>query len=396
MSDLDLMLTVTKENNAQLNKQLQALSAISSAQAESIKKSIDNINSKDDYLQNLQMAVSRRDSMNLAVLIELKAAMGSLGDEVHIRVQRGLVNVDFSDKLLFSSDSNSYVFGEKAKQAVGRLARVLNDHPEVSCIIEGNTDSVAYPQDILLDNWDLSVKRATAIVRSLQNDYNISPRRLTASGHSEFMTVAPNETPEGRAANRRIRAVIVPPTDQLLRLLERKKGQEDEEVPVVAAKHVQTAVAAPKDSAVAAPKDSAVVATPKDSAVVVTPKDSVVAVKDTAVARVDTVAVKQKDLGVVHVDSAALRVDTAAVHVDSVAIRVDSATVRVDTAAVHVDSVAIPKDSVAPRADTTKRDSTQNITSRSARTEPRVPASIPDPAPSPAAAIVPARATKFS
>ncbi|WP_431214010.1 OmpA/MotB family protein [Puia sp. P3] len=175
MSDQDLMLTVTQENNAQLKKQLQSLSAISSAQAESIKKSIDNINSKDDYLQTLQMAVSRRDSTNLAVLIELKAAMGSLGEDVHIRVLRGLVNVDFSDKLLFSSDSNSYVFGEKAKQAVGRLARVLNDHPEVSCIVEGNTDSIAYPQDILLDNWDLSVKRATAIVRSLQNDYNISP-----------------------------------------------------------------------------------------------------------------------------------------------------------------------------------------------------------------------------
>jgi len=327
MSDLDLMLTVTQENNAQLKKQLQALSAISSAQAESIKKSIDNINSKDDYLQTLQMAVSRRDSTNLAVLIELKAAMGSLGDDVHIKVQRGLVNVDFSDKLLFSSDSNSYTFGDKAKSAVGRLARVLNDHPEVNCIIEGNTDSIAYPQDILLDNWDLSVKRATAIVRALQNDYNISPRRLTASGHSEYMTVSPNETPEGRAANRRIRAVILPPTDQLLRLLEHKKGQEDEEVPNAAPPPTPIATAPTPTPVTASPVPAPVAAAPAKDSAAISP-------------RVDSSASPKKD----------------------------SILPRIDSAATHVDSVTSPKDSTLPRADTTKHDSTHSDTTKTTST----------------------------
>jgi len=361
MSDLDLMLTVTKENNGQLKKQLQALSAISSAQAESIKKSIDNINSKDDYLQTLQMAVSRRDSTNLAVLIELKSAMGSLGDDVHIKVQKGLVNVDFADKLLFSSDSNSYTFGDKAKQAVGRLARVLNDHPEVSCIIEGNTDSIAYPQDILLDNWDLSVKRATAIVRSLQNDYNISPRRLTASGHGEYMSISPNETPEGRAANRRIRAVIVPPTDQLLRLLEHKKGQEDEEVPNAAPPAPPVAPAPAKDSTVT--KDSAVAA------------------------HVDSSTTSHKDSTIT---TPVITTDTTAAHVDS------STTPHKDsTITTRSDTTIIPKDSVLPVIDTTKHDSTHTDTTTTAlatiRSSPNPtfpsPARIPNDIPTTAAIL---------
>ena len=398
MTDLDLMLNVTKDNNAQLKKQLQALSAISSAQAESIKKSIDNINSKDDYLQTLQMAVSRRDSINLAVLIELKAAMGSLGDDVHIKVQKGLVNVDFSDKVLFSSDSNSYTFGAKAKQAVGRLARVLNDHPEVTCIIEGNTDSIAYPQDILLDNWDLSVKRSTAIVRSLQNDYNISPRRLTASGHSEYMSVSPNETPEGRATNRRIRAVIVPPTDQLLRLLERKKGQEDEEVPnaaPVAAKPEPPAPPAAKDSVVSPRVDSSAASTPivkADTAASRAVSTTAPRVDSTAAPRADSTAASRADsTAAPHIDS------SATLHKDSTTttpvIKVDTTTTTKDTTTVRVDSTSAPKDSIIPRTDTTKRGSTRNDTAMLANpdTIPRLPAipSAPAGTPIPEATAIP-------
>src|SRR5207244_3011993 len=102
--------------------------------------------------------------------------------------------------LLFNSDSNSYTVGAKAKAVLGRIARALNDEPDIEIMVEGHTDSVAYPQDILLDNWDLSVKRATSLVRILQQDYNVSPVRMTAAGRSEYVTVAANDTPEGRAA----------------------------------------------------------------------------------------------------------------------------------------------------------------------------------------------------
>ena len=224
-NDMSLELTASKENNIQLRKQLQDISLISNAQAESIKKSLDNMGAKDSYLQDLQIALSHRDSVNLAVLMNLKATMGGFGDkDVSLKIEKGVVYADISDKLLFNSDSNSYTLTDKASAVLGRLARVLNDQPGVGFMVEGHTDSLAYPQGILLDNWDLSVKRATAIVRVLQNQYNVSPTRMTAAGRSEYVTISGNDTPEGRAANRRTRIIILPQPDPLLRLLERRQG----------------------------------------------------------------------------------------------------------------------------------------------------------------------------
>jgi chemotaxis protein MotB len=225
LNDQNMQLAATQENNSQLRKQLQALSALSSTQAESIKKSLDNIGSKDVFIQDIQSAVAHRDSVNLVVVLNLKATMGNYGEDVNIKLEKGVVNVDLSDKILFNSDSSTYTLTDKAKTVLGRLARVLNDQPDIEFMVEGHTDSIPYTQDILLDNWDLSVKRATAIVRMLQNEYRISPVRMTAAGRSEYVTVAANDTTEGRAANRRTRIVIFPQLDQLLRVLEHKHGQ---------------------------------------------------------------------------------------------------------------------------------------------------------------------------
>jgi chemotaxis protein MotB len=224
-NDVDGQLTASKENNTLLRKQLKDLSAISSSQAESIKKSLDNMGAKDSYIQDLRAAIMHRDSVNLVELMNLKAVLGNFGSQdVNIKVEKGAVYVDLSDSLLFSSDSNSYTLGPKAKGVLARIARALNDGPDVEIMVEGHTDSVAYPQDILADNWDLSVKRATSLVRILQQDYHVSPIHMTAAGRSEYITVAANDTPEGRAANRRTRIVISPQVDQLLRLLERRQG----------------------------------------------------------------------------------------------------------------------------------------------------------------------------
>jgi chemotaxis protein MotB len=223
--DLNLQLTATKDNITQLRQQLQTLSALSSSQAESIKKSLDNIGARDTYMQNLQSAITRRDSMNLAVLMDLKSFLGGLGDQnATIKAANGVVFVDLADSLLFSSDSNSntYTITTPGKKVLARLARVLNDLPDIKCMVEGNTDSVVNAEGVLLDGWDLSVKRATAIVRILQNDYNIAADRLTASGHGSALTIAPNDTPEGRAANRRTRIVFLPQTEQLEQALERR------------------------------------------------------------------------------------------------------------------------------------------------------------------------------
>jgi chemotaxis protein MotB len=224
-NDLNLQMNATKENNTQLRKQLRDLSALSSAQAESISKSFDNISAKDTYIRELRSAVAHRDSINLAVLLDLKATLGSLSEQgVSITSAKNVLYVDLSDKLLFNSDSNSYTLTDKAKTVLGRLARVLTEQPDIEFMVEGHTDSVSYPQGVLVDNWDLSVKRATSIVRTLQHDYNISPMRMTAAGRSEYMTVGANDTPEARAANRRTRIVILPQLDQLLQVLEHGQG----------------------------------------------------------------------------------------------------------------------------------------------------------------------------
>ena len=222
MTNLNGLLTATQENNTLLKKQLTDLSTLSSSQAESIKRSLDNIGAKDTYIQQLRAAVAHRDSVNLGVVLQLKAALGGYGEDVAIKIEKGVVSVDLAEKLLFNGDSNSYKIDDKAKQVIGRLARVLNDQPDVEFTVLAHTESVAHPQEVLVDDWDLSVKRATSVVRMLQTDFSVSPLRMTASGRSEYSGMAGMDTPEGRAANRRTRVVITPQLEPLLRLLERK------------------------------------------------------------------------------------------------------------------------------------------------------------------------------
>jgi chemotaxis protein MotB len=223
--EMSLQLTASNENVTLLRKQLGDLSTLSSAQAESIKKSLDNMGAKDEYIQQLRAALQHRDSVNLAVVLNLKAFLGGYGDQdVKINIGKGVVSVDLSDSLLFNGDSTSYTLNDKAKGVLGRLARALNEQPGVEFTVEGHTDSVSYQQGVLLDNWDLSVKRATSIVRVLQKEFNVTPQRITAAGRGEYMLAAPNDTPEGRAVNRRTRIVILPQMDQFLELLQRKQG----------------------------------------------------------------------------------------------------------------------------------------------------------------------------
>ena len=211
-----------KQNNTQALKQLQDLSVISSSQAESIKKSLDNIGAKDAYIQDLQASMARKDSLNMALVMNLKGAIGNLADEdINIKVDKGVVYIDISDKLLFTS--GSYVITERAKEVLGKVAKVLKNQPDIEFMVEGHTDNVKFAKGVLLDNWDLSVHRATSVVRILQNQYGLPPTHIAAAGRGEFLPVAPNDTPAGRAANRRTRIVILPQLDQFFKLLEPKK-----------------------------------------------------------------------------------------------------------------------------------------------------------------------------
>ncbi|CAN5902661.1 OmpA family protein [soil metagenome] len=209
-------------NNNQAVKQLENLSVISSSQAESIKKSLDNIGSKDAYIQNLQATLNKKDSLNMALVMNLKGAIGNLDDkDVNIKVDKGVVYIDISDKMLFKS--GSYDITDRAKEVLGKVALVLKNQPDIEFMVEGHTDNVAYKGNaVLQDNWDLSVKRATAVVRVLQNQYGLNPGKMAAAGRGEYKPVADNATAEGRSANRRTRIVILPQLDQFFKLLETK------------------------------------------------------------------------------------------------------------------------------------------------------------------------------
>jgi len=210
-----------KENNTQAIKQLQSLSVITSTQAESIKKSLDNIGVKDNYIMDLQKEMARKDSLNMALVINLKGAIGNMADEdINIKVDKGVIFIDISDKLLFKS--GSYEITPRAKEVLGKVALVLKNQPDLEFMVEGHTDNVPYKRPPLLDNWDLSVKRATAVVRVLQNEYGLPPVHITAAGRSEYAPVTTNDTNEGRALNRRTRIVILPQLDQFFKLLETK------------------------------------------------------------------------------------------------------------------------------------------------------------------------------
>ncbi|HRE62548.1 MAG TPA: OmpA family protein, partial [Ferruginibacter sp.] len=207
-----------KDNNNQTLKQLENLSVISSSQAESIKKSLENIGAKDNYIQSLQSEISRKDSLNMALVMNLKGAIGNLDDkDINIKVDKGVVYIDISDKMLFTS--GSYNITPRAKEVLGKVATVLKNQPDIEFMVEGHTDNVPYRGGgNLQDNWDLSVKRATTVVRMLQNDYGLNPAKMAAAGKSEYNPVSDNSTAEGRSANRRTRIVILPQLDQFFKL----------------------------------------------------------------------------------------------------------------------------------------------------------------------------------
>jgi len=222
IADLNKQIDFLKSNNTTVLRQLQDLSVVSSSQAESIKKSLDNIGAKDAYIQDLQTAMARKDSLNLALVMNLKGAVGNLEDQdINIKVDKGVVYIDISDKLLFKS--GKYEVTSQAKTVLGKVAAVLKNQPDIEFMVEGHTDNVPYRSGVLLDNWDLSVKRATAVVRILQKEYGLDPRKMAAAGRGEYFPLVDNSTAENKATNRRTRIVILPQLDQFFKLLEPRK-----------------------------------------------------------------------------------------------------------------------------------------------------------------------------
>jgi chemotaxis protein MotB len=224
VTDLNTQVTYLKQNNTQALQQLEDMSVISKQQAASIKQSMDNMGAKDSYIQTLQQQMARKDSLNMALMMNLKGVVGDLNDEdINIKIDKGIVIIDISDKMLFKS--GSYEVTDRANEVLGKVAKVLKNQSDIRFMVEGHTDNIPFRGNkILMDNWDLSVKRATSIVRLLQTQYGMEPEKMLAAGRSQYSPVSSNETDEGKAANRRTRIVILPELDQFFKLLEPQKS----------------------------------------------------------------------------------------------------------------------------------------------------------------------------
>ena len=208
-----------KKTNTNLLDRMADLSVISKTESESIKKSLEAINSQNQQIYDLNSTIRHKDSLNLALVMNLKKSLADVNDQdVNIEVKKGVVYISLSDKMLFKS--GSYRINSQAENVLGKIAAVANDHKELDLLVEGHTDNVPIATECIEDNWDLSAKRATSVVRLLQKKYNVAPERMTAGGKSEFVNKGVNTSAEGRTANRRTEIIILPKLDQFFKMME--------------------------------------------------------------------------------------------------------------------------------------------------------------------------------
>jgi chemotaxis protein MotB len=163
-------------------------------------------------------AQTLQDSMNLAVSYKLKQSISDEGEDIDVSIDKTVVMINISDELLFNTAS--YNVSNKADKILKKLADVIKSEPSMEVMVEGHTDSRTINTPMVTDNWDLSVKRATSIVRKLQKEYGVDPSQLIASGRSSYLPLVENDTKENMAMNRRTKIIILPNLDKFFALLD--------------------------------------------------------------------------------------------------------------------------------------------------------------------------------
>jgi chemotaxis protein MotB len=200
-------------------EQVGNLTVLSKAANDNIDKTLSQLATKDKYINLLQAARTKADSINLALAVNLKSVLNNgLDDQdVEVKVDKTVVMINISDKMLFSTGSSK--ISSNANNVLGKIAQIIKSRPELEVMVEGYTDNVAINTDCITDNWDLSTKRATSVIRVLQQSFGIDPNKLIAAGRGEFNALTSNDSAEGRATNRRTRIILMPKLDQFYDLL---------------------------------------------------------------------------------------------------------------------------------------------------------------------------------
>jgi len=219
LSEKDSQVADLKSSRDQQVSQVGDLTVLTQSANDNIKETLSQLENKDKYINLLQNAKSKADSINLALAVNLKSVLkdGIADEDIDIKVDKTVVFINISDKMLFTSGSSNLT--AKANDVLGKIATIVQSKPGFEVMVEGYTDNVPMKSSCIEDNWDLSVKRATSVVRALHKGHGIDPNRLIAAGRGEYNTLADNTTPEGKAMNRRTRIIILPKLNQFYDLL---------------------------------------------------------------------------------------------------------------------------------------------------------------------------------
>ena len=207
--------TLTQDNDVKMEA-VGNVAVISNETKKQMRKTLANVDQA-----KLSQATTLKDSMNLAVSYNLKKSLdtSTLNDDedISIDIDETVVMISISDKMLF--DTASYRVSIKANNILQKLANVINSEPSIEVMVEGHTDARTINTDRIADNWDLSVLRATSVVRALTTKYKVAPEKLIAAGRSSYLPVASNDSKENRSKNRRTRIVILPNINKFFALM---------------------------------------------------------------------------------------------------------------------------------------------------------------------------------
>lgn len=216
VADYNSKINSLRDDNYQKLDLVENLAVMSESTKDKMRETLSKVDQNE-----LAQAKSLEDSMNLAISYNLKKNLdNSVGEDedIQVDIDETVVMINVSDKLLFNS--GSYRVSSKADGLLKRLADVINSEPAIEVMVEGHTDDqTVKPGAYIKDNWELSVERSTAIIRELQDKYNVDPAKLIAAGRSSYLPLVDNATKEDRAKNRRTRIVILPNLDKFLSLV---------------------------------------------------------------------------------------------------------------------------------------------------------------------------------
>ncbi|WP_299011075.1 OmpA family protein [uncultured Tenacibaculum sp.] len=220
---LESRVTELKKDKENTLQQVENLTVLTQGANDNIKETLSQLSKKDKYINKIREAASKKDSLNLVVAFHLKRELqdGIDDEDIEVNVEKTVVFISISDKLLFKS--GSYTINDKASKVLEKVATVVNGQPQMDVMVEGHTDNTPVAAgSVLKDNWGLSVLRSTAIVRELQGKYNVAPERLIAAGRSSYVPLVENNSPANKAKNRRTKIIILPRLNQFFDLLDQK------------------------------------------------------------------------------------------------------------------------------------------------------------------------------